>query len=231
MTNNTTYTSAWDYNAPKRFDDIAFADDVMRDDLRAYVTHPNLNGNIMLAGGFGTGKSTIAEIIARERNGDDISVFEINGADWEKGATLKTIEGTYRYASCQARSPVITINEVDRLKDEQLKLRSFLDNQKGRGLVIMTTNYIGNVDGGLKDRSDVFPIEGFAPSQAVPIVQRVLKAAGVTLRDADVEEALKREMGKARQLSLRKIGRIVDKLVLRHQSNLPPKSSPILSVV
>ena len=51
---------------------------------------------------------------------------------------------------------VIIINEVDRLKDKQFKLRDFLDKHAQRLLVIMTTNHLANIDGSIVDRSDVY---------------------------------------------------------------------------
>ena len=152
--------SLWNANTPTSFKDIAFADDYTREDLADYAINPNLTGNIILEGGYGSGKSTIAQIIANERLTDSLSVFEINGEVWSDDI-LTTIANTYAWAIANNSIAVIIINEVDRLKDKQFKLRDFLDKHAQRLLVIMTTNHLANIDGSIVDRSDVYYVRGF----------------------------------------------------------------------
>jgi replication-associated recombination protein RarA len=222
--------SLWNANTPTCFSEVAFADDYTREDLADYADNPNLTGNIILEGGYGSGKSTIAQIIANERLVDSLSVFEINGEVWSDD-TLTVIENTYAWATANGNIAVVIINEVDRLKDKQFKLRDFLDKHAQRLLVIMTTNHLANIDGSIVDRSDVYYVRGFIPQKAVGVAQHVLQRHGYTFADADLEKLFTRRLvGDEQELSLRQIGRIVDKLAMQNAPN-PPKRGKSLRIV
>ena len=227
---NTQTSSAWEQHTPQSFADLVFADDYTQQDLYDYVQYPQLCGNIILEGGYGSGKSTIAAVIAKERLGNTASVYEFNGEAWDED-TLTTLRGTFNLARSCDEIPVLIINEVDRLKDNQYKLRDFLDEHTQRLLVIMTTNLQGNIDGSIVDRSDVFRVRGFEPKAAVPIAQRVLQRFHVAVTDSDLEAIFGRSLvGDETELSLRKIGRTVDKLVLQ-LGTAPKPPKPTLKVV
>lgn len=222
---NIQNPSAWAQSTPKTFAELAFADDYTRQDLFDYVQYPQLCGNIILEGGYGSGKSTIAAIIAKERLGNSASVYELNGEAWGDD-TLSTLRGTFNLARVCNEAPIVIVNEADRLKTKQFELREFLDEHTQRLLVIMTTNHLSNIDGSIVDRSDVFKVRGFEPEQAVAVAQRVLQRYAVTVPDNDLLKLFQRSLtGGETELSLRQIGRTVDKLVLQlgstHQS--PPK--------
>ena len=230
--NDEQNPSAWAVSTPQRFTDIEFADDYTRQDLHEYVLYPQMCGNIILEGGYGCGKSTIAAIIAKERLGTTASVYEINGDAWADD-TLSKLRGIFHLARVCQEIPIVIINEVDRLKDKQFKLRDFMDEHNQRLLVIMTTNHLSNIDGSLVDRSDVFRVRGFKPQKAVSVAQRVLQRNGVAVADNDLLQLFERNLiGDETELSLRQIGRAVDKLVLqvgKRQPSKPPK--PIMTVV
>jgi len=221
---NLQNPSAWAANAPQCFADLAFADDYTRQDLLDYVQYPQMCGNIILEGGYGSGKSTIAAIIAKERLVHTASVYELNGEAWRED-TLASLRGTFNLARLCGEAPIVIINEVDRLKDKQFELRDFLDEHTQRLLVIMTTNHLANIDGSIVDRSDVFRVRGFQPQQAVTLAQRVLQRYAVAVPDSDLLKLFQRNLiGDETELSLRQIGRTVDKLVLQFGKTLKPQS-------
>lgn len=229
---NTNNPSAWANNAPQTFNDLIFADDYTRQDLYDYVQYPTMCGNIILEGGYGSGKSTIASIIAKDRLGTTPSIYELNGQTWADD-TVSKLRGTFNLARVCDEIPVVIINEVDRLKDKQYELRDFLDEYTQELLVIMTTNHLANIDGSIVDRSDVFRVRGFVPDQAVDVAQRVLKSYGVTVADSDLLQLFERNLiGDETELSLRKIGRTVDKLVLQlGMRPQQPRQKPKLKVL
>ena len=216
--------SAWAQSTPKTFAELAFADGYTRQDLMDYVQYPQMCGNIILEGGYGSGKSTIAAIIAKERLGNSASIHELNGEAWDDD-TLATLRGTFNLARLCEELPIVIINEVDRLEGKQFKLRDFLDEHAQRLLVIMTTNHLSNIDGSIVDRSDVYRVRGFKPEQAVTVAQRVLQRCAVTVPDSDLLQLFERSLiGDETELSLRQIGRTVDKLVLQLGGTQKPQS-------
>ena len=97
----------------------------------------------------------------------------------------------------------------------------------------MTTNHLANIDGSIVDRSDVFRVRGFVPDQAVGIAQPVLKRYAVTVADSVLLQVFERNLiGDETELSLRQIGRTVDKLVLQlGKRPKPPQQKPKLTVL
>lgn len=230
--NDKQNPSAWAVSTPQRFTDIEFADDYTRQDLHEYVLYPQMCGNIILEGGYGCGKTTIAAIIAKERLGTTASVYEINGDAWGDDTLIK-LRGIFNLARVCHEIPIVIINEVDRLKDKQFKLRDFLDEHHQRLLVIMTTNHLANIDGSIVDRSDVYRVRGFEPQKAVRVAQRVLQRNGVAVADNDLLQLFERNLiGDETEMSLRQIGRAVDKLVLQVGKRQPSRpEKPMLTVI
>ena len=231
MTNKQN-PSVWANNAPQTFNDLIFADDYTRQDLYDYVQYPTMCGTIILEGGYGSGKSTIASIIAKDRLGATPSLYELNGETWADD-TVSKLRGTFNLARVCDEIPVVIINEVDRLKDKQYELRDFLDGYTQELLVIMTTNRLGNIDGSIVDRSDVFRVRGFVPDQAVGIAQHVLQRHSVRVADSVLLQLFERNLiGDETELSLRQIGRTVDKLVLQFGTRpQPPQQKPKLPII
>lgn len=230
---NGFFGSVWEASAPQSFNEVAIADSNTKLDLEDYVRFKQLKGNIILEGGFGSGKTTIAQVIAKERTDNPLNTIEINGAAWEDD-TLAKLTNTYNWARSSGEVPVVIINEVDRLKERQYDLRVFLDEYKNTGLVIMTTNYLGNMDGSIVDRSEVFHIKGFTPQAAIGIAQPLLQRKGVTISDANLEQLFASKLlGEETELSLRQIGRIVDRLVMLNTQTpaQPPQKGSGLRVV
>jgi replication-associated recombination protein RarA len=223
--------SLWEANTPTSFNDIAISDSNTKLDLEDYVRFQHLTGNIILEGSVGCGKTTIAQVIAKERLVSPLSIIEINGATWT-AETLKELTGAYNWARSNLEVPVVIINEVDRLKEKQYDLRGFLDTYKNTGLVIMTTNHRGNLDDSIIDRSDVFHIKGFTPQQAVDIAQPILKRANLNISDSNLLTLFDSKLfGEETELSLRMIGRTVDKVAMLNTPPTPPKKSSGLRVV
>jgi hypothetical protein len=76
-------------------------------------------------------------------------------------------------------------------------------------------------------------VRGFEPQKAVRVAQRVLQRNGVAVADNDLLQLFERNLiGDETEMSLRQIGRAVDKLVLqvgKRQSSRPEK--PMLTVI
>lgn len=69
----------------------------------------------------------------------------------------------------------------------------------------------------------MFHIKGFTPQQAVPIAQSLLQRKRVTISDENLEKLFASKLlGEETELSLRQIGRIVDRLVMLNTQTPPP---------
>ena len=77
----------------------------------------------------------------------------------------------------------------------------------------------------------MYYVRGFTPQKAVAVAQNVLQRNGYNFEDADLEQLFTRRLVRDEQeLSLRQIGRIVDKLAMQNAPQ-PPKRGKTLRVV
>ena len=213
---------------PKSFDECCFAEHAIKNELALYADN-QLNGCILLYGQYGTGKSTAAEMIARDRGADfdDIHFVRLNGSQFGDVRKSSLLQNAMQWGIINYKTPVLIVDEVDVLsKESQIWLRSFIDTWQHRSLIMLTTNYIGNVDGSIRDRCDCLEIKGFTPTQASDVIMEVLKNNGLKLDKCLIEQQAALELTSSDSLlSLRTVGRLCDKLALDAVSNNAPKPS------
>ena len=101
-------------------------------------------------------------------------------------------------------------------KENQLWLRSFIDDWQRRALILLTTNYIGNLDDSILDRCDCMEVRGFTPLQAAELIHSVLAQHNIRIAVNHIEQQAQLEQSSEDALlSLRTVGRLCDKLALQ----------------
>lgn len=187
--------------APTTLSDFVFEDPLVETGIRPFATGA-VQDNILLHGDYGGGKSTLAQIVANagfHRAGTGNKATVLAGGKYnstshdllDNGWTLGAIDGI--------AYPYVIIEDVDRLKENQLDLRDFLDKRRQYG-VIFTTNNPGLVDGGLLNRCQQFEIKVPTPAQWAPRAQYILAREGVSLSVARVQLLLTAANGSIRDI-------------------------------
>ena len=205
-------------NKPARFDDCYFAEATIKQELANYANNP-LNGCVLLYGAYGTGKSTAVELIARDRGAakSDIHYVHTNGSQFGELRKSSMLVNAMQWGVINHQTPVLIVDEVDILsKENQLWLRSFIDDWQHRALILLTTNYIGNLDGSIRDRCDCMEVRGFTALQAGELIHTVLAQHDIRIAVSRIEQQAQLELGsESALLSLRTVGRLCDKLALQ----------------
>lgn len=183
MSNNTTFEKR---HRPTCFDDLIFADPLIKNGLRRYATRAQY-GCILLHGPFGTAKSTTAEIIIRERHnliGVTQGHIERLTAVSLKSSGLEVLEnalGLMITANANDGQPYVIIDEVDLLsKTMQNELRHLIDT-KSVAKFIMTTNDLCKVDKGIRNRSDEFHLAPLTAQHLLGRAEAIVEAEGVSI--------------------------------------------------
>lgn len=181
---------------PQRFQDLVFAEPLVREQLQGYANRSCWN-HLLLHGSYGVGKSIAARVIVQERLGTTesgvvrpVSVHEMDYRVPQWSEWMQWPLFAQRTAQPQVL-PYVIIDEVDHLSTaRQRQLRAAMDEMRDRVRLILTTNNVDQIDGGVRDRCDVFDMLKPQAQHWLPRAQAILQAEQVHRADSAVLNVL-----------------------------------------
>lgn len=187
---------------------------------------------ILLYGTYGTGKTTLAlmlpEFIEQGKSNDGLAMPHqyIPCQQGFNGPQVLTLIETQlsKMSFNQSGLHYFILDEVDNLsKLAQQSLKSAMNTT--RGIFILTTNNISQLDKGMKDRCVLVEMNAAVPAKFLPTARRIASDMNVVLNDEQLLEAIAGANG-----SVRGVMSNVQRLARQTQRSAPAQGQPSANI-
>lgn len=205
--------------APATLNEAIYPNDAVRKRIGAYAAG-HLEGNIILHGSNGTGKSTIARLLPDAIVGGQAT---IENDDFDELLSRKDLKD-HLQRICMANKfggqgkIFLVFEEFDNAKITPNKLWTAMDKCAAELQVIISTNHLHKVHRSVRDRCDCIEIGKSCASQVLARAQHILTNEGLALSDKYVLGHLHKADWCG---SIRAYMRLIDELLACQAMGLP----------
>lgn len=173
--------------APQSLGDVIYPSLAVQTRIDAYANKA-LEGNILLWGPNGTGKSTAAHLLPVAIGGARV---QIERKDMEQLVRMKNLRTYLQNATSvifleEGEKLFIVAEELDTLKGDFANFWKALDAVQDRVMLIVTTNDAMNIHKSLRSRCDLINFPALGARQVLTRAQLILHGEDVHLSDQQV---------------------------------------------
>ncbi len=180
--------------APTRLDDVVIGSQTLKNRLSDYINDRDLKP-LILHGGVGTGKTTIANLLPDAIESKKAEVTRLKAVEFNSINDVMQAFGdqTMFYQvftiNDQKRNYIIS-NEINFTPKAAIAFRDVIDDMISHTQFIFTTNYIDQVDIALRDRSNCLAVPPVTAKDWLSQAQWILQQEGIALPDDQLLKVL-----------------------------------------
>jgi replication-associated recombination protein RarA len=173
--------------APKTLEDVVLGSNTLRSKLADYISGRDLKP-LILHGGFGTGKTTIANLLPNAIEGKPAEITRLKAVEFSSVTDVTEVFGGppmfYKlFTTNDQKRTYVLSNEINFTLKAAIAFRDIVDDMVSHTQFIFTTNYIDQVDMALRDRSSCLMVPPVTAKDWLPRAQWILQQEGIALPD------------------------------------------------
>jgi replication-associated recombination protein RarA len=172
--------------APKNLGDVIYPNPAVRTRIQAYMSG-QLEGNILLWGPNGTGKTTVAELLPHYLGGDAAFIETQSFDEILKKEDLRGyIANSCSVAGFSNSKYFMVFHEFDNAKANVSKFWTVIEEFADQLMLIITSNDPMSIHKSLRSRCDEIAFPALTARQVLPRALKILTAEGVNVSEKQV---------------------------------------------